>query len=102
MTMATKKLPEQPVEDLVDEVFAPKPRSLVESAPAKPAIAPVEATPTPEHVPSPVELKIWLLTCGKPADQTAGFRWWAEKRRLSSRTAPEWEQAWREFQNRPV
>jgi hypothetical protein len=96
-------------EELVEDAYkmVVKPSGIGDGPRASSAAsaAPATSTPSPkmeEHVPSPVELAVWLITCGRKVDQTAGFRRWATSRKLGPRTAPEWERLWGEFLSRPV
>lgn len=49
-----------------------------------------------------VNLSVYLATCGRKPDQTAGFRRWMKGRKVRRQTIPEWNQMWETFQNRPV
>ncbi len=102
------------------EVLVPDPSpeevTPVESQPAKPALEPETETDTetgdsktkaeapkekPRILPK-VKLNVFLATCGKRVDQTAGFRRWMKGRKVRQQTIPEWHQMWETFQNRPV
>jgi len=95
------------------EVIIPDPPPKEETSMLTPSeLPPKKAEPAPEPAKEPakekprilpkVKLAVFLATCGKKADQTAGFRRWVKGRKVRRQTIPEWHHMWETFQNRPV
>lgn len=80
-----------------DAVKEPTPKPASKKAAPRPhtTSAPLRALPR-------VNLDVYLLACGKKADQTAGFRRWAKKNTVRRQTIPEWEKLWETFVSRPM
>lgn len=88
-----------------DEVVMPLP----EPAEAESAEAATQLLPEEPQQPKPVErvlpevsLDVYLISSGRKAYKTAGFRYWANSSKIHAATMPEWERMWVEFQQRVV
>lgn len=52
--------------------------------------------------PTRVSLQVFIRLCGRKPDQLAGFAWYASKQNLGPLSIPEWQEALRVFDTRPV